>query len=414
MNMHSGRFELSKDKFKERVKKTGKDAHQLDFRALFPKLFSGSNKMPRRIELIWRKVVDDFLDKEGGYYTFQEKGCFVLFTFENAIKAMAKAKVDLISKAIKEAVEKSIEHGENTLEISENSGNRPEQGDKKSDGDESLKKVLEGLRENPDISEVKIWSGRALQNLHLSKALPPQDMQKLQEGYKPCYVPFWNAESNVLVGASCELNPRGTPASDEGQLIRDNIAQITKAYLEISRLHKSNAQAVVVIPIYVRALLEKEVSELILTFLKNVPETVRKSMIFELREMGKNMIPAAAKEPLTVISQICRALIIDTGILSQPDMSAEPFKIHAYGCNYNDVNLPPEQRLNLMKKYVSAYKARGTKTYIRNIPNLPTLEAANTLGFAYISAPGVLNPKLSCPTVSRMALVDIKALGKTS
>lgn len=400
----TGRFELSEAIFKKRKDESKEQFQALDLKSLFPKLFVGDKKMPQRLGQIWRNVVDTYLDNEKGYYYFHEKNGLIHFTFDSAQGALAKAKIDHIGKSIQEALNESISSGDSLHEVSDN---KPKPADKKASGDENLKKVLEGLRENPSISEVKLWSSRTLQNLHLSKSTP-QDILKLQEEYKICYVPLWNAKNNVLVGASCELNPYGTSATNEGQLIRDNIAQISWARQEVGRLLEKNAQAIVVVPIYIKSLIEKDVIDLIITLLKKAPEPIRKSMIFELRGMGQNQIPAVAKAPLQTISQICRALIIDTGILTQPDMEKEPFKIHAYGFSYNDVNLPPEQRLNLMKKYATTYKSRNTNTYIRNVPNILTMEKAQEFGFTYINAPSVLNPKLSCPAASHMSLKNIK------
>jgi hypothetical protein len=409
LDTHTGRHELNEINFNKFKANKEKDFQALDFKKLFPKILENTDKMPRRLEYIWRMAADAYLENEKGLYFFQAKGCLVHFTFDNVVGALAKAQIDNIGKYIEKSFQSSLEDGGEEYKLIEAPENRPKQTDNKAGGNNNLKKVLEGLRKNPEISEVTLWASRSLQNLHLSRSIP-QDMLKLREEYKICYVPLWNAENGVLVGASCELNPRGIAADNDGQIIRDNIALITAARQEIERLHTQNKQAVLIVPIYIKSLLEKDVTELITTFLNKTAEPIRKSMIFELRGIGKDQIQVAAKEPLETISQICRALIIDTGILAHPDMEREPFKIHAYGCNYNDVNLPPEQRLNLMKKYASTYKARGQKIYIRNIPNIAALEKAQELRFTYINAPSVLMPKLFCPAATRMSLPDIKAI----
>ncbi len=409
MSTQTGRFELNEVNFKKFRDNKEKDFQALDLKKLFPKILGNTDKVSKRLAHIWRMASDAYLENEEGLYFFQAKGCLVHFTFENVTGALAKAQIDNIAKYIERSFQSSLEDDGDEYKLFETPENKPKQTENKIGGDENLKKVLEGLRKNPELSEVILWSNRALQNLHLSESIP-QDMLKLREEYKICYVPLWNAEKGVLLGAFCELNPRGIAADNDGQVIRDNIAIITAARQEIEHLHSKNSQAVLIIPIYIKSLIEKDVAELIITFLNRTPEPIRKSMIFELRGIGKDQIQATVKEPLETISKICRALIIDTGILAHPDMKNEPFKTHAYGCNFNDVNLPVDDKLNLMRKYGSTYKARGTKVFIRNLPNIDALKKAQELGFTYINAPSVLTPKLSCPTAMRLSLTDIKAL----
>ena len=360
--------------------------------------------MPRRLETLWRKPVDVFLAQDNGYYFFQPKGCLLFVTFDGVVKAMARAKIDMIGKSIQTALQQSLEGGDSDA----GGAASAEKEEKKRGGDENLQKVLEGLRENPSLDEVKLWSDRVLQNVHHGKSTP-QELVKLLEDYKMCYVPLWNAESSVLVGASCEISPRGTPASDEGRLMRDNIAFLGAARRELGRILNSKGQAIIVVPIYARSLLEKEVAELFVALLKKTPEPIRKSMIFELRESGKNLLSPVVKGYLQTISLLCRALIVDTGILAQPNMDNESFKVHAYGCNFNDVKLPPQEMLNLMKKYAKTYKQRGAKSYIKNLPNYLAVEMAANMGFTYVNAPSVIRPRLSCPYAARLPLADVKA-----
>ena len=408
MSAYKGRFELSDENFKNFRDEKGKDFQVLDLKPLFPDLLKNAERAPRRLEEIWRKAADACLAIDKGVYYYQAKDYLVHFTFEESSGALAKAKIDVIGEYIKKSYDECIIKEDGSFELA--SPPPGAKAEKASEGDENLRKVLEkGLTKNPSIKEIKIWAGRALQNLHLSQSIP-SELVKLLEDYKFCYVPFWNAENGVLVGACCELNPRGTHAADEGQIIRDNIAQVGGTRQELGRLLANNTQAVVVVPIYIKTLIEKDATEFILALLNKTPEPVRKCMIFELRGLGKNLIPAAAKGALYTISLLSRSLIIDTGILTQPDMSNEPFKIHAYGCNYNDVNLPEDQRLTLMKKYAATCTQKGMKAYIRNVPNIETVKKAYEFGFTYINAPTVIKPKLSCPKAARMSLEDAIAL----
>lgn len=409
MTTQSGRHELNEANFKKFKNEEEREFQTLDLKKLFPKILGNTDKLPRRLEHIWRMASDAYLENEKGLYFFQAQGCLIYFSFDGIVGNLARTQIDNIAKYIQKSFQSSLEEGGDEYKLSEPPENKPSQTENKIGGDENLKKVLEGLRKNPEISEVKLWSSRVLQNLHLNNSIP-QEMLKLREEYKICYVPSWNAENGVLVGANCELNPRGLTANNDGQIIRDNIALITAARQEIERLHNKKSQAVLIVPIYIKSLLERDVSDLILAFINKTPEPVRKSMIFELRGIGKNQIQSTVKEPLETISKISRALIIDTGILAQPDMNKEPFKIHAYGCNFNDVNMSVEDKLKMMKKYASTYKARGSKVFIRNLPNIAALEQAQEFGFTYINAPSTITPKLSCPAAARLSLTDIKAL----
>lgn len=408
MSNVEGRFELVEGDFKALLKKSNQDAHALEFTKLFPDFFVSTDKMPRMLREIWRTPVDEYLEKDKGHYFFQEKGCILHLYFEGANKAIAKTKSDVIGRAIKTALQAKLAQGGSVDGESAQGGGKEE---KKNKGNENLQKVLEGLRENPSMGEVKIWTTRALQNAHHGRSMPPEIVQLL-ENYKICFNPFWNAESGVLVGSTCEVNPRGSMAPNEGQIIRDNVAMLGAGLRELVKLSSNQGQAIMVIPIYARSLLEKDIAELTVALLKKTPESLHKSIIFELRGMGKNQLPPTSKGYLQTISMLCRAVTVDTGILSQPDMEKEPFKIHAYGCDFYDVKLPPQEMMNLMKKYASTYTARGAKTFIKNLPNALAVEMAQKFGFTYISSPPLFRPRLSCPSATRMTIEEIKALGQ--
>jgi hypothetical protein len=362
----------------------------------FPDYFVQTTKISKTVQGIWTKIAEKHCKDNKAKYYLDVDSAVVYLCYKDLPDAAAKLRVEAMQKQMVLAVKQKTEPAE-AVEIAP-----PEE--KKQQVNEDLQRVLkEGLRVNPNIEEVRIWSERALQNFAVGGEIP-DDIKTLVQSYKFAYNPVFNAESSTMVGALIETNPKGISPSRTEDVMRDNIAQINAAHLEISRLLETGNRALVMASIDIRVMTEKHVEELIILSLRKMPQHVRNLLVVEVRGLRGTAVPPKLAALLTEIGSLCRSLVIDTGILSCPDFSTSSFKPFCYSFNFNEVRLPKEQMLSLMKKYVQTYKNLGAKTLMKNVPNKALLIYAEKLGFTFLSGPMVFAPKLQCPLPRKMTL----------
>lgn len=386
-----GAYELQSDEF-SKISKT-KSFIPLSLPETYPDYFVKTTKVPKAIEQVWKKSTDRHCNKNVAQYFFKEDDAIVFVAYESLPDAAAKLKVEQLQRELVLDL-KSFLAGESV----EDQAAAIVVEKKKSGGtDEHLRRVVkEGLRKSPKVEEIRIWASRAVQNFAVEDGVPA-DVKKLVDTYKFAYNPVYNTESQMIIGAITETNPKGIAPKTVEDVMRDNMAQINAAHIELETILASGKKALVMTSIDVRALVEDQVRDFIIISLKKIPHELRKFLVVEIRGIRRKQIPPKLAEILGTINVLCRSLVIDTGILSCPDFSRYNFKPFAYSFNYSEIKLPEEQRINLMKRYVATYRNIKAKTLIKNVPNKSLLYLGDKLGFTFLSGPMVFAPQLKCP-----------------
>jgi len=382
-----GVYEIEKSNYAQAARK--KSFLALSLPKTFPDYFVKTTKISKTVQSVWKKQAELHCADYNAQYYLDVETAIVYIAYEGLPEAAAKIRVEGLQRDMVAALKDDSADQDVTTSVS------PEV--KKQQMNEDLVRVLkEGLRVNPKIEEVRIWSERALQNFAVGSEIP-EDIKKLVGSYKFAYNAVYNAENSTVIGALIEINPKAISPSRIEDVMRDSIAQINAAHMEISRLLESGNKALVMASIDIRVLIEKQVEDLLMISLKKMPQHVRNLLVIEVRGLRGNTVPPKLAALLTEINEMCRSLVIDTGILSCPDFSKTSFKPFCYSFNFNEVRLPKEQMVALMKKYAQTYKKIGAKTLIKNAPNKALLGYAQKLGFTFISGPLIFAPKLQCP-----------------
>ncbi len=382
-----GVHEIEKNNYEKLAQK--KSFVTLSLPETFPDYFVQTTKVSKTIQAVWKKLAEQHSADNKAQYYLDIETAIIHICYEGLPEAAAKLRVEALQKGMAAALkDDNVDEAMTTVAAPEA---------KKQQMNEDLVRVLkEGLRVSPKIEEVRIWSERALQNFAVDSEMP-EDIKKLVGTYKFAYNAVLNADISTVIGALIETNPKAISPSRIEDVMRDNIAQINAAHLEISRLLENGNKALVMASIDIRVLIEKQVEDLLILSLKKMPQHVRNLLVVEVRGIRGNTVPPKLAALLTEINSMCRSLVIDTGILSCPDFSKTSFKPFCYSFNFNEVRLPKEQMVALMKKYAQAYKKIGAKTLMKNTPNKVLLGCAQKLGFTFISGPMVFAPKLQCP-----------------
>lgn len=366
---------------------------------VFPDYFVQSTKIPKTILAVWGKISVPHCKEFNAQFYIDQEAAVIYLHYDNLPEAAARLKVEKLQKDLQAALKAQLGNAEEASVT-----DAVEQKNSKNAPDENLMRVLkEGLRPSPKIEEVRIWTERATQNFSVNNELP-QDVKRLLSSYKFAYNSVFNAENSMVIGAIIEANPKGVSARLPEDAMRDTIAQLNAAHVEIRRMFKAGQRALVMVPIDVRAFTEELVKDFLIMSLRKMPEDVRGLLVVEIRGLRGSKVPPQMADLLCTINSLCRSLVIDTGILSCPDFSQYGFKPFCYSFNFNEVRLPKDQMLPLIKKYVKTYRAMGAKTLIKNLPGKAFLVYCRSMGYTFLSGPLVFPPKLQCPAPYKFAL----------
>ena len=386
-----GVYEVTKDNYLKLQK--SKSFLPLSLPDVFPDPFVQSKKIPRSIQSIWRRPTEEHCKSFQGKYYLDQDDAIIYVHHENLPEAAAKLKIERLEQDLLNALKVHVSGGGESVAAHDVADMKAG----KDAPDENLMRVLkEGLRRTPKIEEVRIWAERATQNFSVKDELP-QDVKKLLGEYRFAYNSVFNAENSMVIGAILDVNPKGIAARTSEDAMRNAMAQLNAAHVEIRRMAKEGQRALVMVPLDIKVFTEECVKEFILLSLRKMPESVRSLLVIEIRGLRGDKVPPKLVELLTTINEQCRSLVIETGILSCPDFSKYGFKPFCYSFNFNEVKLPKEQILALMKKYVKTYRAMGAKTMIKNVPGNAFLIYCKAMGYTFLSGPLVFTPKLRCP-----------------
>jgi len=405
----SGRFEVAFEKFKEI---TG-SGEVLDFnlKEALPDFLGKSNHIPNSVEKIWRHAVDNMLSKNRGVYHHKGAGKILIY-FHELTPTLGKAKIDLLKNkmlARLENVQKGRSDPDQPLVAEKDSS--PNKNKQKQPAETNLSRLIkDGLGNNPNLEMLTLWMSRVLQNMTTSTQKTPllREMANLTIKSNISYLPLWNSSAQAIVGSICTVrNPISINKYDTGEFLRQDLAALFSSCFHLYSMQSKNIQSLIVIPIRMTSLNDKNFVELYLTFLRRLDSKIKRNIIFEIRNFPKDNLHATLKETIKTLEISSRACIFETGILTYFNHSKNFPKLHACGFNAAEGNLSDDEKLRLTKKYAEQYAGFGIKTYIQFVSDKKTLAAVAKAGFTYISGSIIWAATKTPCTTKKLPLSEI-------
>ncbi len=408
-NKPSGRFEVVFEKFGE----IAGSEEMLDFNLneALPDFLGKSGHIPNSVERVWRRAVDNMLSENRGVYHHKGGGKILIY-FHELTPALGKAKIDLLKNkmlAQLEDVQKGRSDPDQPLVAEKDSS--PNKNEQKQPAETNLSRLIkDGLGNNPNLEILTLWMSRVLQNLTMSTHKTPllREMADLAIKSNISYLPLWSASAQAIIGSICTVrSPISVNKYDTGEFLRQDLASLFSSCFHLYSMQSKNVQSLIVIPIRITSLNDKNFVELYLTFLHRLDSKIKKNIIFEIKNIPKDNLPATLKETIKTLEISSRAYIFETGILTYFNHSKNFPKLHACGFNAAEGNLSENEKLRLTKKYAEQYAGFGVKTYIRFVDDKKTLATVVKAGFTYISG-SIIGAATKTPyTTKKLPLSEI-------
>lgn len=386
-NAPSGRFEVAFKKFEE-ISGSG-EVLNFNLKKALPDFLGKSDHIPNSVEKVWRHIIDDMLSENRGVY-HHKGGGEILIYFHELTPSLGKAKIDLLKNKMLTLLEDVQKKGTDIDQpLIDEKGSFTDKNEQKQPAETNLSRLIKyGLGNNPNLEMLTLWMSRVLQNLTISTHKTPllKEMADLAIKSNISYQPLWNASAQAVIGSICTVkSPVPIHQYGKGELLRQDLAALFGSCFHLYSMQSKNVQSLIVIPIRITSLNDKNFVELYLTFLRRLDSKIKKNIIFEIKNIPKNILSTTIKATIETLGLSSRACIFETGLLAYFDHRKNFQKLHACGFNAVEGNIPEKEKLRLMKKYAEYYASLGIKTYVRSIADKKTLETATKAGFAYIS-----------------------------
>ena len=397
-----GRFELRPPEFADKIFNKPKDClHVLDLKDVMPDVFAGTTHIPSLLLKVCRQALDDLLFHDAGFYCHEE-GSRIRIFFDVLPAAAAQVKIQAVAQKIPELL-KNPEAAN-----PQGAGGGRDKGQAAHHADQDLHRVIhEGLSENPTKEEVNYWGTRVTQNIIHGHHKTPlvRELVDLAMKSEPYFLPLWNAHNETLVGGIC--GAASVSRHNTGEAARHDIAVLSAACLEMLRLSMKKEQALVVVPVRISTLQDKNLFDLYLAVLHKLTPEMKKDLIFEIKDAPRDHITPGIKILFESLAPFCRALIVDTGLLAHAHYDPAAAKIYACGFDIAGLKMKGDELIRLLTKYAEDFKKHGFKTYIKGVATQEVLMAAKRSGFSYLSGSAIRAPQKTCPSVQRLSFLEL-------
>lgn len=403
----SGVFETTKKHFSSKAKeKMAGTVLQWNLQEVLPDFFCGTTTISKTLHIIWRQVLDEVI-KEGkenrGLY-YHAEGAVIYVFFEKIGRTDADVKLARASLKLKQALKARQDQSTANLQEDET---KTAKEHKKVGGDEALSKVIQqGLTGTASFKEFNFWADRVSQDIHMlaDKNSLPDSLLELSRKVGCGFYPLWNASAKAIAGNFATVISTAD-ITGESKGLQFDTAVLTTSCMEGLRLIKSNITTLIIIPVSLKSFHEKSFSEIYTNILRHINPAICKLLVFELKDMSRSITPQV-KRTIEALQPYCRAIIINTGILSQPNYDFNGFKPHAYGFDLKEIisSMSEDELILRMRKYSEHYKRLNTKIFVRSLPNANMATKAESFGFIYLSGSAIAAPQKHCIGVKPVPL----------
>lgn len=401
----AGRFEVPPQKFNEMS--GGGEAAVLDLKETLPDLFQGTDRIPRMLEGVWRRVLDDIMFESKGVYCHKD-GARIQVFFPDIPLAVGKAKVDIARKKIPDVL-KEVQSGKldlNQPSEAEKKSRAPKQEQAKAPSD--LEKMMkEGIGDNPTQEMMGAWCARAVQVLAMGAQKMPltSEMVNLAAKSDIQYQPVWSASNAMIVGSMPVIRVQ-TPVAQyhTGETARQDAALLFSAVFQAYSVLSKGAQPLLVVPVRASSLNSKDFSELYATVLRKLAPGVQKSILIEFLSVPKDGMPPSLRAAIDAFAPLVRGYMFGTGPFAYADYHAAFPKLHGCSCDASDLRAQGDDARRLIKKYADHYSQKGVRTCIKSVNGPEIMEMAAKAEFSYIVGSAVLPPQKAAIPAQKMSL----------
>lgn len=412
-SIEQGRFEVSEENFNNTVKGISEQSIlSFDLKTVTPELFVKTEVVPRTLGRLCRKACDEILEQYRGAYTCQ-RGTVVRLYFFDIPAAMGKSKVEAITGRLRESLKLAQEHTGAAEIIRVDANDAAKEGPKKvGQSNPEISKILkEGLGVNPKIEAVHFWTSRVMQNMLMGQQKFPitREMAEIAAQAEIQYLPFWNHDSQVMSGSLVVVrSPVPVQQYNTGEVMRQDLAGLFAACLQVRSLQIKNANALAVVPFRLQTVMDKNVSEFILAFLRALPPEIKRSLIVEIRGIPASAVSTSLIATIERISHFVRAYSFDTGILSNVSYARSFPKLYGCGFDVSDVPMPEDELIRLIQKYAENQKKNNMKYYIKGVTTQALFDAAIKAGYSFVSGSYIRPMQKICWPAQQMTVAMIK------
>lgn len=412
-SIDQGRFETSEENFNSTVKGISEQSIlSFDLKVVAPELFVKSETVPRTLARLCRKACDETLEQYRGTYTCP-RGTVVRLYFFDIPAAMGKSKVEAITERLRESLQLAKDHTGAAEIIRVDAADSGKEGPKKvGQSNPEISKILkEGLGVNPKIESVHFWVSRVMQNMLMGQQKFPitREMAEIAAQSEVQYLPFWNHDSQVMSGSLVVV--RSTVPTQQyhtGEVMRQDLAGLFAACLQIRSLQIKNANALAVVPFRLQTVMDKNVSEFILAFLRALPAEIKRSLIIEVRGIPASAVSTNLIATIERISHFVRAYSFDTGILSNVSYARSFPKLYGCGFDVSEVPMPEDELIRLIQKYAENQKKNNMKYYIKGVTSQTLFDTATKAGYSFVSGSYIRPMQKICWPAQQMTVSMIK------
>lgn len=404
-----GHFEVLPEKFSELTVDRLSDVVFLDLKEALPDFVSSGGMLSPLIERVWRRGCDEIITAERGIYAHKPGATKVELFFHGLTDVMAKVKVSLIVARMKELL-KQVEVDESVLDSPlPTIVRRAAQTEQKSAKQEAMELLKEGLPENPTADLVRLWVFRETQDMLLLKQKIPMTREmalltaKIDIAYQPLYMP----QAQTVVGSvGCIKVPFPESQWKDGEIFRQDIALLFNATMRLYALIVKKQASIVVLPVRLATLLDKDVAELYQKFLRLLPPEVQSNIILEIRQVPKDLFSEAQVAALESVRPYVKAFIFETSPLVYTDYRKKFPTLHATGFEVSGmfVKLPASEQARLIKKYADFTSGLSLKSYIKDVRAPQIFKLAVEAKFSYVAGSAVLPEQKTCFLTQKVPL----------
>ena len=386
-----GQHQIDQAQFKLRKGKSS-SVVSFDLKKDFSYLFSKSVKVPKTLYKYSCDALDkEFSQQKGAYFFAADAVIYVLF--DSLPLASAKVRVEQISKAISKRINDNSESAQVDVarELEQKSSSVGY-------GDEALRKVMEGhLPVNPTDKMMDCWVNRVKSDLTHSAAgkFWTVDLLRLAKDAPLKYRPVWGPKAKMILANFVFFQPV-QKAENSNELVRRDVAMLVAGAMETLRLSKQKSRSLIVVPVNYKTLQDKEVVELYSTILAHVPKDLCQSLLMELRNVPNEGVSGSVQENLSKLVPFFKAVFVETGLLSIPDVAYAGFSPHAYGVDLRGNKFTPDHLMSLLRKYNDTARSKGVKCYLKGVDDATVLKRAAEMGFDYIGGHTVSPDRSGC------------------
>lgn len=215
------------------------------------------------------------------------------------------------------------------------------------------------------------------------------------------YRPMWHVRRKVVSTFECTPARSGSSGQfligdevlrnpdDPAAIAELDVKTLCKVIDDLHEETKREQRRLLALPVHYSTLNDKNVLQLYLGLLGQVPEILRRAMVVELVGLPKGVLNSRMLEMSLMLKPLMRARIVCLG-LDDPDFAAvSDGGYFAVGADLRGHPDPESKLIQRMEDFAEKASQHGLSTYIHGLDSLSLTTAAVCAGFHFIDGDGI-------------------------